>query len=379
MVNRRRLVTRYGEWLTLVAFSCWLYLPLVGSLGGAESSMAPPTRSASLPEFPKSIRSALRWPGKFKYYLENNFVFRDSLIEANGRLKVLGLNVSSSRIVMLGKGGWLFLASDQVVPYQRHIKPCEPQLIHEVHKILFARHDQLDSRGIVYRFAIAPNKHSIYCQFLPDWMTSVNPRSRYDLLLEEMSRSDRGDWFIDLKRPLLDSANRHRVYHKTDTHWNKLGAFVAVEQLVNSLPPELGLPPAKSEDQYAFRVSVEDGGDLARNLGLKFVMRETAFELVPSINAQSPIVGRSQQVQLQSDTIARSTDLFVNEDVTRGTAVFVHDSFGVPMIPLLSQHFHRLFTVWSDELPMDLIASVQPDVVIQEIVERKLMRNWGSL
>jgi hypothetical protein len=56
-----------------------------------------------------------------------------------------------------------------------------------------------------------------------------------------------------------------------------------------------------------------------------------------------------------------------------GSAVVVHDSFVLPMLPFLARHFRRstfLHTVFAPEV----IAAERPDLMIEEMVERVLSR-----
>jgi len=53
-------------------------------------------------------------------------------------------------------------------------------------------------------------------------------------------------------------------------------------------------------------------------------------------------------------------------------AVIFRDSFGEALMPWLAQHFRRAVFVWSDEIVPEVIEQEQPDVVIQEFIERRL-------
>jgi anthranilate/para-aminobenzoate synthase component II len=49
------------------------------------------------------------------------------------------------------------------------------------------------------------------------------------------------------------------------------------------------------------------------------------------------------------------------------------DSFTLNLAPLLSENFQRILYLWQYEVDMKVVHKEHPDVVIQEIVERKLM------
>ena len=55
-------------------------------------------------------------------------------------------------------------------------------------------------------------------------------------------------------------------------------------------------------------------------------------------------------------------------------ALVLRDSFGEALIPFLAESFRRTVYVWQDAptFDRDLVVKERPDVVIQEMVERKL-------
>lgn len=59
-------------------------------------------------------------------------------------------------------------------------------------------------------------------------------------------------------------------------------------------------------------------------------------------------------------------------------AVMFRDSFASSMIPFLSEHFRRIVYEWQgpNQFNYALVEREKPDVVIQEMVERKLSRSW---
>ena len=48
------------------------------------------------------------------------------------------------------------------------------------------------------------------------------------------------------------------------------------------------------------------------------------------------------------------------------------DSFVSPLVPFLSEHFSRAVYLWQNDFTVEQVGEEQPDVVIQEIVGRRL-------
>src|SRR5271165_2755891 len=61
-----------------------------------------------LPELKLDRASLAAFPAKFEAYFNDHFGFRQRLIHWLSVVKVLGLGVSSSRDVILGRNGWIF-------------------------------------------------------------------------------------------------------------------------------------------------------------------------------------------------------------------------------------------------------------------------------
>jgi len=64
------------------------------------------------------------------------------------------------------------------------------------------------------------------------------------------------------------------------------------------------------------------------------------------------------------------------DDAKLPRAVMFRDSYATHLIPFLSEYFQRIVYVWRYHFDRALIERERPDVVIEEMVERRLM---GSL
>src|SRR5205807_940608 len=114
------------------------------------------------------------------------------------------------------------------------------------------------------------------------------------------------------------------------------------------------------------------GGDLARICGLKRDLTEPQIQLGnPALTARqgdgSPLVFDRTDVMGQELFSTRAPAGSIP------AAIILRDSFGELLIPFLSEHFARATWSWTYGFPQDLIEREHPDVVIQEMAERKLM------
>jgi len=56
-------------------------------------------------------------------------------------------------------------------------------------------------------------------------------------------------------------------------------------------------------------------------------------------------------------------------DTTLPKLLMFHDSFGLYMEPLMSEHFSTSTYVWSGLFVPDVVGAVKPDIVVQEFME----------
>src|SRR5207249_2328864 len=95
--------------------------------------------------------------------------------------------VSSSPHVVLGKRGWYFYIANPVGNDFPAIMPLSREGLEAWQHLLEARRDWLARHGSRYLFVIAPDKQSIYPDFLPQSLRRrARARSRLDQLVEHL-------------------------------------------------------------------------------------------------------------------------------------------------------------------------------------------------
>ena len=101
-------------------------------------------------------------------------------VHLNNLLTYKIFHTSASAKVVIGKEGWLFLGNinqyfDEI-DYYRNLKPFTIRELRSWQILLEQRRNWLRRRGIRYLFAVAPNKSTIYPEFMPDAVKKINPR-----------------------------------------------------------------------------------------------------------------------------------------------------------------------------------------------------------
>lgn len=60
-------------------------------------------------------------------------------------------------------------------------------------------------------------------------------------------------------------------------------------------------------------------------------------------------------------------------------AVIFHDSFGKSLYPYLASNFKPSVFVWSNDFNPEIIKKEKPDIIIQQLVERRLFNSKPNL
>lgn len=360
------------ETVLITAFICAIWGPLLDNLVGLDTTTASAEKRilAPRPGAPEDLESLKRFPEAFEAYYNDHFGFRNRLIYLNNFVlwKVFGDSVSNR--VIVGKGNWLFYKGRQVIAYHRGLNPFTREELEAWRRVYEERRDWLKERGIEYAVFFAANKHSVYPEHLPDSVRPVSEVRRLDQLLAYMAeRSDVR--LIDVRPALLAAKGEERLYHWTDSHWNDVGAFHAYQAVMERLGPAYRPIPRSA---FAFRTEETRGRDLALLLGLQDVIHEVVLKLKP---VEPRPLRRVREGVLPSIQEWKAETLkpfaTVQRDESLPRAVFFRDSFFTMMVPFFAPHFSRSVYYWQYDFDPAVIEHEQPDIVIDEILERELM------
>jgi alginate O-acetyltransferase complex protein AlgJ len=316
------------------------------------------------------------WKASFLYNID--FV----LPVVGGAYESLGVSINPGQVV-LGKSGWFFLGDDHAQSISIKRAGVTPQNLPVVESIV---NNQLDwqrwlaRHGVKqYRVLIGPDKDSIYPEFLPNWAA----HSARQVSAELLQRAG-PDLYVDAFTPLLQDKGKYPpLYFKSDTHWNRLGAWVAFKALSENLgraEPEL-LWPNSSLAKVDKIVSVP-GGDLSRFQRVEEWtrdhdivlddenLRNLSIEQIDYDTLKSSSTGRNEPLEApRKPLLVVSAKALNNKRV-----LWLRDSFGISLSPFVAQTFSQVLQVHYDSVDADkfaeLVESFKPDYVIFSAVER---------
>lgn len=344
----------WSRWLGIGAFLIALWLPVLQmtfpffaeyeDTENRELAEAPSLAFADLPSLVANTES----------YLGDRFGLRTTLIRWNSILRVGLLGVSPIPSVVIGKDGWLFYRSEVLADghslndYRGTIPLPETELAKLWDRIL-DNHRVFSQMGLPYLVVIAPNKHTIYSEYLPDQMRPFRRPTRLEQFAAFLSRQPLAEKLVlDLRQPLFKAKEQHPVYWKTDSHWNSFGAYVGYREIMKRLSAHApGLSPLPVQEDRVTLADSRKGGDLSQMLLMQDLLPEpldTRLEIGP------------------------------NPHSTSGKKLLLrHDSFGDALYPFLNAHFETLTNIAPfAPFPFERIESERPMAVVHVLAERYL-------
>jgi hypothetical protein len=314
--------------------------------------------------------------GELEAYYNDHFGFRNKLIRTNNTWKKKWFREApaSSLPALEGLDGWYYYAGGQMGDHFSGAVLFTEAKLESWRQLLEARYEWLKERGIAYVFAVAPNKESIYPEYLPPWLRARGARTKTDQFFSYMRAHSKVP-VVDLRAALRDAKNGEPLFQSADTHWNELGAFIAYQAVLQALAqqvPELH-PMTRDEFAWQWMPETKGSGDLARILGQQDQIKERNL-----VDAKAnPSLSILQSLELSPERLKREWKPRTEPWVTinpqaSGKVVVFHDSFAGGWLKFLGQNFHEVIYLWEYHLDKEFLEREKPDIVIDEILERFL-------
>ncbi len=407
--------------LLIVGFLVTIGLPFLGVFRADvsdEIEKAEGRKAAAFPEIklkqsgfisrPDS-RSLKKFPHEFEKWFNDRIGFRRRLIQvfqvaryygwtpnqlskmavhsgaaAEGLIRHLGSEAGSgtgpSR-VLVGRDGWLFYDGDDAIEDYRGTNLFSEAELARWKQVLTERRDWLAKRGIRYVFVVAPNKPAIYSEYLPRSINRVTEQTRLGQLADYLARES-DLTFINLTDAILQAKTERRVFHKTDTHWNAYGAFAGYRELMKPIQAWFAEVKVPALDDYELvtcdcdisnvrNVSPWVKMDLAVMLASPIPYREEVIDLVPRREELRAPIQFHGTLRSDDERVRRQT--FAHGQIPR--AFVLHDSFMMALSVYLTPNFRDVTYKWTNEFPAEEIEQARPVLVIQELVQRRLMNH----
>ena len=368
--------TRQTGWMDTIligTFAVLLWFPAADNLLHLDHALAfnEKRAPAAFPTLKPGTCGVQDYVKGLEVYFNDHFGWRKQLIHWHGQLEIAVFRKKTANEVVWGTDGWLYYYPPKPGhdPPSRGPRLFSQQELENLRHILECRRDWLACRSINYLFVVAPNKQSIYPEYLPSWLKLPSP-TRLDQFLLYMSNHSTVA-ILDLRPPLKRGKGLAPTYYRTDSHWNSFGGFIASQEIVRALSCKMpGLRPVQLE---AFRMarSPMKRGDLADLLGICDDDEDMALLPGPSLPKVEETVSDSGMVK---------PSFFSTNAAASATAVVFRDSFGTALRQFMGYSFKSVSYVWTaKDFDAEVVEQLKPSVVVSEIAERNLdgLARWN--
>ncbi len=229
------------------------------------------------------------------------------------------------------------------------------------------------SPGTKIIYVIPPNHLTIYPETAPDGLEKGSS-SRLQQFIDAFKDDDR-IIFLDLPSALTAAKQTapFRIYNKTDTHWNELGAYYAYAEIMKVIAADF--PSAAPDPLSAFDVYTRSvrGGDMANflNADLDAVREDGVY-----VRSKKPLqsgINKDHSMNFENAWFSDQHEFEIN-DASLPTMIMYRDSFSTNLMSFMAEKFSKsvFHTMWDYPEEYDLWAEMKPDYIIIERVERSL-------
>jgi hypothetical protein len=205
-------------------------------------------------------------------FLGDHFGLRKPLLASNAHVRGL-LDTPASPDVLVGRDGWLFYARDTLDHDAERDRKASARVVHQA-RMLEAMARYHERRGAAFSVVIAPDKHTIYPEMLPDWASARLSSVAYDRLVAELRR--RKVKVVDVRDDLRAAKAQGPLYYRTDTHWTRIGSRIAFNKVLAAVGK-----PAVAKGAIDWAEGRQSGHDLDRMALLGGTAREFDVDQYP--------------------------------------------------------------------------------------------------
>ena len=295
-------------------------------------------------------------------YFAQNFGFRNRLVYVQNVLKQNVFRTSGQSEVIVGEDGWLFYS--RALDDFLGTSAADETEIERMGAVVLMMQNYVESRGGEFIFLPAPNKMSVYGEYMPYYYIEDGGQGNYERLYSELVNA--GVNTVQLKNTLsLKKADGVQLYHKLDSHWNNYGAAVAYEAVADKLSEVYG-DEFKGYTRYStmpYSVKNNFSGDLQSMLlpGSDRKDEQLEFDAAENFEYTNRFRGVDDMVITTSNE---------SKAVDKSVTIF-RDSFGNALYWFFANDYTSLTA--KREIPYNIYqAAEESELVAVELVERNL-------
>ena len=331
-------------------------LPSAGLLLGYQGENYENRPLARLPKLIERDGLNLEYPQEFDDYYQDHFGFREEMVTAFHRSTVSALNDTLNEDVIVGENNMLYYA--ETLDDYLGINALSDYDIQRIARILRIQQDYVKASGAEFAFAIAPNKNTIYPEYMPERLQPTGAFSNRERLTAALMELQVEQISLDFELMARKDEGIGMLYHYHDTHWNQRGAMIGYNAIMARLFPE-------AEYQTYQGLSAKPLAGWAGDLH---------YFLFPASegNMEYPDYGIPFDYDTDPQAPGRTTTIGTTSKANDKSLLLYRDSFGDGLLPFLSANLGRV--LYDAEFPYNYasMAAESPDAVAIELVERNI-------
>ena len=341
-----------------IYIALFLLLCIIPVAGIAVFGPAQPAANEILPSFPQVTKPDGSFNSEilreFSDYLSKRFALRQEMVTVNhGMMTTIFRTSPEEDDVIQGKDDWLFFG-ETLNDYEGIRKMSERELWSAAHHLALIQ-EYCQDRNIPFLFTIAPNKNSLYGEFMPDRFPSGEGNRNREALVPLLESE--GVAYADLYGPIQEKDDV--LYRKHDSHWTQEGAGLGADVLLDGLQKE-HVPFYGTETQTVR----EKVGDLYE------MLYPTGTELDEDVSYTRPFTFEYvSEPRTEEDLYIRTTCAG-----QQGHLLMFRDSFGNALHRFMAENFETATFCRLNPYKLSLVEAEGADTVIIELVERNLRK-----
>jgi hypothetical protein len=277
-------------------------------------------------------------------------------------------NRDADRDLVVGRDGWLFHVGDRMLDHFFGLERFSERDLRAWQRLLEKRRDWAARRGIKYLFVVAPAKHSIYPEYLPDWLVKSPKPDKTEQFMAYMKAHSTVE-VLDLRPPLLEAKSLGVSYMKTDTHWNILGGFVAYQEIVRALARQVPRLTPLPLEAFERKVALKRwAGDLVDVLD-DSKARETQYIVLEPRPPLHRLQLEAVPSRLPDHWLKGGEPTVTRSQSGQGKVIVFRESYAGGFLPFLGYHFKEVLYIWYYHWNAPFLEREKPDIIVDEIFE----------
>jgi hypothetical protein len=322
---------------------------------------------------PPSLADALTdwrgFPDRVNAWLGDRFGLRGALLALYVRLDK-AVETGAERSAVRGDDGWLFATTGDSLRSHVGRRPFVDGESDAWLGGVAGLAEAAREVGAAFVVLIPPDKKTVYAEKLSDYPRSIPGETRRETLLRRAP--ERGLALVSPAAELEAAKAEGDVYHRTDTHWNDRGAWVAYGALMATARAAGVAAEPLDPARLTWRPEQGFVGDIYGLLGEANGAPETRER---AVIADSAVI---EETVALPELCAEGFDCrrFVMRPRGRPRVLVLGDSFADALLPYLRESFDEVTVLHHrfGAVPREAIEPGRYDLVVLEMVERFLNR-----